>query len=273
MTTFWESLTPNQKKMHIVLSIATFGNWLIFVMPFFYLCYRSNDRVTKFKSAKIQMQLDATEDLLENLKNSKVTALSALEGKSKLGNTQIFSLSNVKLKESREGESRTSTQGTFESKTRTGTVGLRLTSNIGIAASQGRTRGTMQQNSVTYRGKDVLTEIDTGKLIVTGSQISFVGKLFTRSAELSSIINIDVDMNRLAVASTNYDKTWILQSSLLEETELVGLVIEVLRGNSEKEMTVAAFKKEFTNAIDPVIADVQEKVFELQLQLSGKENL
>jgi hypothetical protein len=131
----------------------------------------------------------------------------------------------------------------------------------------------MQQNSVTYRGKDVLTEIDTGKLIVTGSQISFVGKLFTRSAELSSIINIDVDMNRLAVASTNYDKTWILQSSLLEETELVGLVIEVLRGNSEKEMTVAAFKKEFTNAIDPVIADVQEKVFELQLQLSGKESL
>lgn len=271
MTTFWESLTPNQKKMHLGLSIATLGNWLIFVFPFFYMNYRSNTKVSNFKSAIVQAQLDATEVLLGNLLNSKESALSALEGKAKLGNTQIISLSNVKLKESREGGSHTTTQGTFESKTRTGTVGVRLTSNIGIAASQGKTRGTMQQNSVTYRGKDILTEVDSGKLIVTGASLSFVGKLFTRSADFSSIINVDVDMNRLAVASTNYDKTWILQSPLVEETEFVGLVLEVLRGGTGKEMTAAAFKKEFTKVIDPVITDVQEKVAELQRQLSNKE--
>lgn len=271
MTTFWESLTPNQRKMHIGLSIATLGNWLIFVLPFIYLNYKSKTKVSNYKSAQVQMQLVATQVLLENLQSSKANALRALDGKTKLGTTQIFSISNVKLKESREGGSHTTTHGTFESNTRTGTVGVRLTSNIGIAASQGKTRGTMQQNSVTYRGKDILTEIDSGKLIVTGTSLSFVGKLFTRSAELSSIINIDVDMNRLSVASTNYDKTWILQSALIEETELVGLVLEILRVGAEKEMTTATFKKEFTKLIDPVIEDVKEKVAELQLQLSKKE--
>ena len=220
----------------------------MFVMPFLYIRFRGNQNVSQFKSRKIQAELKGAEMALARLEQNLASVLKSLEGKTKLGTTQLLAIPDVVLKEAREGAALTSTQGTFEATTKTGTIGVGVTRNISVAASKGQTKGTLNQQSVTRKGADELTEIDNGKLIVTGKGFSFVGGMYTRNADFETILESEIRGTHLAIASTSYERTLIVRIPEEAERELADTLIRILSENSS--ISVAAFKKELQQAVE-----------------------
>ncbi len=216
MSDFLEKLTTTQKRwlVHIAISIPTGGAWLLIAV--FIEFFRHS------KAKKSSMELQGAFKTLENAIGRNEYERAEIERKAGLLAGKIekakdlrgityLEIPSVSLKESREGASHTSTSGTYESKTKTGTIGVALTQNIGIAASEGKTKGTIQQQSVTTRGKDQLTTVDTGKLVLTGESVTFVGNLFTRTSEYGSILDYKSQGSDLRISSNNYDKAWVVQ--------------------------------------------------------------
>jgi hypothetical protein len=234
MSNFLEKLSVTQKRwlVHIAISIPTGGAWLL--VAIFIELYRHS------KAKKSSMELEGAFKTLENAIGRNEYEKAEIERKAgllvgKIGKNQdlqaitYLEIPSVSLKESREGASHTSTSGTFESKTKTGTIGVSLTQNIGIAASEGKTKGTIQQQSVTTRGKDQITTVDTGKLVVTGTSVTFVGNLFTRTSTYDSILDYKSQGSDLRISSNNYDKAWVVQCHSDSDARWAQSLIEILK--------------------------------------------
>ena len=220
--------------------------------------FRSNERVSEFKSKRIQAEIDSVESALIRLEQNASSLESNLEGKSKLGNTQLVTISNVALKEAREGAAHTVTQGTFDATTKTGTIGVGVTRNISVAASKGQTTGTLNQQSVTRRGQDELTEIDRGKIVISGKSLTFVGAMYTRNSDFENILESEIRGTHLAISSTDYEKTLIIKIQDSSEREFADLVIQTLLKNPS--ITSAAFKKEISLAIQKAQKEMQKNL-------------
>lgn len=266
MKNYWDSQTSAQKAIHGTLIFFSMGLWL----PVLYFKMKSDLNTKNFVTGKIQLQLDGAMNALESFEKMENQFLKALEGKTKLSGTTLISLSGIAFLESREGASRTTTQGTYEATTKTGTIGVALTQNISVAASKGQTKGTLTQNSVTYRGADQLTQVDNGKLTLSGDGISFVGGLFTRTTDFASLLDAEMRGNFLTIASSNYEKTWVLNNENQTQLEVMAIVLDVLRTHSEEKMTVASFRKKCIETLSQSKAELNSKCESLRSELATK---
>jgi hypothetical protein len=142
----------------------------------------------------------------------------------------VFKISDVRLYESRVGASVTSTSGTLQAQTKTGTVGIGTKLGpvgVGIAASKGETRGTINSSSITRAGKDEMTKIDEGDLILSTDSIAFAGQQFSRSVNFEDLLNWQVLKNEILISSRNSEKNWLVAVNSDAVASALGQVIEL----------------------------------------------
>jgi hypothetical protein len=174
----------------------------------------------KFEISEIEeslLDLSALDQSLENLG-------SVFPSK---GN--LLKIPDVRLYESRVGASITSTSGTLQAQTKTGTVGIGTKLGpigVGLAASQGETRGTINSSSVTRAGKDEMTKIDQGDLILSTDSIAFAGQQFSRSVNFEDLLSWQVTRNEILISSKNSEKNWLVALNSDAVTSAVGQIIE-----------------------------------------------
>ncbi len=174
----------------------------------------------KFEISEIEeslLDLSALDQSLENLG-------SVFPSK---GN--LLKIPDVRLYESRVGASITSTSGTLQAQTKTGTVGIGTKLGpigVGLAASQGETRGTINSSSVTRAGKDEMTKIDQGDLILSTDSIAFAGQQFSRSVNFEDLLSWQVTRNEILISSKNSEKNWLIALNSDAVTSAVGQIIE-----------------------------------------------
>jgi hypothetical protein len=141
----------------------------------------------------------------------------------------LLKIPDVRLYESRVGASITSTSGTLQAQTKTGTVGIGTKLGpigVGLAASQGETRGTINSSSVTRAGKDEMTKIDQGDLILSTDSIAFAGQQFSRSVNFEDLLSWQVTRNEILISSKNSEKNWLIALNSDAVTSAVGQIIE-----------------------------------------------
>lgn len=154
----------------------------------------------------------------------------------------IIKIPMARLYESRTGASITSTSGTFQAQTKTGTVGIGTKLGpigLGVAASQGETRGSTSSSSVTHPGRDQMTKIDEGDLVLFVDSISFSGSQFSRSVSFESLLSSKVLRNEILIASKQSEKNWLLALNSDSVTSGVGRIIDFLATTKSSELSKA----------------------------------
>jgi hypothetical protein len=129
------------------------------------------------------------------------------------------------------GASVTSTSGTLQAQTKTGTVGIgtKLGSvGVGLAASKGETRGVINSSSVTRAGKDEMTKIDEGELILSVDNISFAGAQFSRTTSFDLLLSLQVMQNEILISSKNSEKNWLVAVNSDSVASSLGQLIDHL---------------------------------------------
>ena len=137
----------------------------------------------------------------------------------------------VRLYESRIGASITSTSGTLQAQTKTGTVGIGTKLGpvgVGLAASKGETRGSINSNSITHAGKDEMTKIDQGELILSIDSIAFAGEQFSRSVNFDALLSYQVLRNEILISSKNSEKNWLVAFNSDSVATCLGQILEHL---------------------------------------------
>lgn len=152
------------------------------------------------------------------------------------GKGPVIKISDVRLYESRVGASITSTSGTMQAQTKTGTVGIGTKLGpvgVGLAASKGETRGTINSSSVTRAGKDEMTKIDEGDLILSTDSIAFAGQQFSRSVNFEDLLNWQVLKNEILISSRNSEKNWLVAVNSDAVASALGQVIELTSSTND----------------------------------------
>lgn len=142
----------------------------------------------------------------------------------------LFKIPDVRLYESRVGASITSTSGTLQAQTKTGTVGIGTKLGpigVGLGASKGETQGSINSSSVTRAGKDEMTKIDQGDLILSTDSIAFAGQQFSRSVNFEDLLNWQVSRNEILISSKNSEKNWLVALNSDAVTSALGQIIEL----------------------------------------------
>jgi len=155
------------------------------------------------------------------------------------GKGPVFKISDVRLYESRVGASVTSTSGTMQAQTKTGTVGIGTKLGpvgVGIAASKGETRGTINSSSITRAGKDEMTKIDEGDLILSTDSIAFTGQQFSRSVNFEDLLNWQVLKNEILISARNSEKNWLVAVNSDAVASALGQVIELTSSTTDSSI-------------------------------------
>ena len=269
-------MTPKAKLiLNLVLTGLTAGLWIP-VWIVWHLMSK-NGHLHDSQKAIQSIRLDLY-DLEGALKHHEAIekSIHKLAGKlPKSGN--VLNIPLVRLYESRQGNSTTETAGTFKSKTETGTVGIGLKVGrvgVGAAASQGHTKGTMNSKSVTYVGKDEMTLIDNGTLVLKANSLSLTGAQFSRSVNFEDLLSCNVNRNELIISATTSEKNWLLALNSNEAAEIVADFVNFLSDSpSAKEIvgqgakllqTATASNKDTLSKFNQELVALESKLSELE---------
>ena len=154
----------------------------------------------------------------------------------------ILKIPAVRLYESRVGASITSTSGTLQAQTKTGTVGIGTKLGpvgVGLGASKGETRGTINSNSITRAGKDEMTKIDEGELILSDDSIAFAGAQFSRTTSFELLLSWQVVRNEILISSKNSEKNWLLALNSDSVATSIGQIIDHLSSPKDGALGVS----------------------------------
>jgi hypothetical protein len=190
----------------------------------------------------------------------------------------VLNIPLVRLYESRQGNSTTETAGTFKSKTETGTIGIGLKVGrvgVGAAASQGHTKGTMNSKSVTYVGKDEMTLIDNGTLVLKANSLSLTGAQFSRSVNFEDLLSCNVTRNELIISATSSEKNWLLALNSNEAAEIVAEFVNFLSDTpSAKEFVAQGAKllKTASASNEDMLSKFKQQLLALESRLSELES-
>lgn len=190
----------------------------------------------------------------------------------------VLNIPLVRLYESRQGNSTTETAGTFKSKTETGTIGIGLKVGrvgVGAAASQGHTKGTMNSKSVTYVGKDEMTLIDNGTLVLKANSLSLTGAQFSRSVNFEDLLGCNVTRNELIISATSSEKNWLLALNSNEAAEIVAEFVNFLSDTpSAKEFVAQGAKllKTVSASNEDMLSKFKQQLLALESRLSELES-
>lgn len=224
--------------LNIFATVASGGLWVpIWVGIILYQKWHATE-VVKYQRSELLKKLkfeisEIEESLLQHSAFDK--SLESL-GSVFPSKGPVFKISDVRLYESRVGASVTSTSGTMQAQTKTGTVGIGTKLGpvgVGLAASKGETRGTINSSSVTRAGKDEMTKIDEGDLILSTDSIAFAGKQFSRSVNFEDLLNWQVLRNEILISSRNSEKNWLVAVNSDAVASALGQVIELASSTND----------------------------------------
>ena len=224
--------------LNIFATVASGGLWIpIWLGIILYQKWHATE-VVKYQRSELVKKLkfeisEIEESLLQHSAFDK--SLESL-GTVFPGKGPVFKISDVRLYESRVGASITSTSGTMQAQTKTGTVGIGTKLGpvgVGLAASKGETRGTINSSSVTRAGKDEMTKIDEGDLILSTDSIAFAGQQFSRSVNFEDLLNWQVIRNEILISSRNSEKNWLVAVNSDAVASALGQVIELTSSTND----------------------------------------
>ena len=224
--------------LNIFATVASGGLWIpIWLGIILYQKWHATE-VVKYQRSELVKKLkfeisEIEESLLQHSAFDK--SLESL-GTVFPGKGLVFKISDVRLYESRVGASVTSTSGTLQAQTKTGTVGIGTKLGpvgVGLAASKGETRGTINSSSVTHAGKDEMTKIDEGDLILSTDSIAFAGQQFSRSVNFEDLLNWQVLRNEILISSRNSEKNWLVAVNSDAVASALGQVIELTSSTND----------------------------------------
>ena len=151
----------------------------------------------------------------------------------------VISFEIVKLVEAREGARVTNTSGTFQGKTRAGTVGINV-GRVGLAATSAKTRGSINTTSISAPIEEEMTTIDTGQVVLEKSLLTYVGEKYSRSTTYSNIIGWKTGGNIISISVIGGDKNWQLafgeESDAIFVDSLLRSIEESKKGTVGKEL-------------------------------------
>jgi hypothetical protein len=191
----------------------------------------------------------------------------------------IIKIPMARLYESRTGASTTSTSGTFQAQTKTGTVGVGTKLGpigLGVAASKGETRGSTISSSVTHPGRDQMTKIDEGDFILFVDSISFSGAQFSRSVGFESLLSSKVLRNEILIASKQSEKNWLIALNSDSVTTCAGQIIDYLATTKGSELSKTEGKSLLERLTKQNLEDTalfKEELSRKITELSELENL
>lgn len=90
--------------------------------------------------------------------------------------------------------------------------------------------------SVTTKGEDVVTEVDSGHVVVTTRGVSFVGDKYTRHSEFKTIIANEGDGNRLTISDSKRTTVWTIIFPDDASMWIVAALIDAATSLSERRL-------------------------------------
>ncbi len=254
--------------LHIFASIITGGFWFIFAVAIevFLASERGNKVVlddayhTKIKKdllAEIELKQDSLKQIEEFKAKVNAAVFSRFESP--------FELEGVTLWESREKVT-TVTSGTSIGKTRAGTVGFGWSDGIGLAATQGVTRGTFTSGTTEMLSNEFM-EIDSGTLRITKEFTAFIGDQFTRTAKYPEILAINNSyLYSIGFNVVNSDRAWLVRFQGEYEAKLASEMLNLayVHYKGEKLTDLTALNADFESEITSMRLEIQKLVIELE---------
>ena len=220
------------------------------------------------KNQKIRDEIDDLHKLVE-LRKSVINRTNELENLN-ISGFQFLTFTRIGLLESREVSRVTDSIGTFDATTKTGTLGV-SGQRFGAAISNSSTKGNTQSKSVTGQAVEGITLVDKGRLVVTGSSISFSGSQFTKSATFLELVTWSAKTDtQLLISSRNESKVWILdfrypQDALLAFDFL--RFIDTIPSRAIQSNNFLALKERFFSLIQNQIVEIEGEIERLSSSL------
>ena len=273
MTRFYNLLNRLQipKKrafLHILASVISGGIWFIFAVAIeiFLASERGNkvvlnDAYYKKIESDLRAEIDIKRDILEQIEEFKASVIAAV--KSEFENP--FIIADVTLWESREKVT-TVTTGTSIGKTRAGTVGLGWSDGIGLAASQGVTRGTFTSGT-TEMMKNEFTELDSGVLRVGKEFTAFIGDQFTRTAKYPEVLSVNNSyVYSISLNVLNAERAWLVRFKGDYESNIAVNMLNAAyaRGKGGNLPNLEKLRADFDKEILEISNEIHQLVIELE---------
>ena len=273
MTRFYNFLDRLQipKKrafFHILASVISAGIWFVFAVAIeiFIASERGNKLVSsaayyKKIESELRAEIDLKKGMLEQIEEFKARVIDAV--KSEFENP--FVITDVTLWESREKVT-TITTGTSIGKTRTGTVGLGWSDGIGLAASQGVTRGTFTSGT-TEMMKNEFTELDSGVLRVGKEFTAFIGDQFTRTAKYPEVLSINNSyVYSISLNVLNAERAWLVRFRGEYESKIAEYMLNAAyaKAKGEKLPSLEKLKADFDKEVLEINNEINQLVIELE---------
>ena len=273
MTRFYNLLErleiPKKRAfLHIFATIISGGFWFIFAVAIevFLKSERANaialtDAYLKKTQADILSEIDVKQDVLSQMEDFKEKVVSTIESAFE----KPFEISGVTLWESRE-KITTITSGTSVGKTRAGTVGLGWSDGIGLAATQGITRGTFTSGT-TEMMKNEFTELDSGVLRIGKDFTAFIGDQFTRTAKYPEVLSINNSyVYSIGLNVLNSERAWLVKFTGEYEANLASEILNAAYGYGidGKTPDLNPFRMEFDQEITNLKAEIKKLVIDLE---------
>lgn len=254
--------------LHIFASIITGGFWFIFAVAIelFLASERGNKVVmddayhNKIKK-DLLAEIDLKQDTLAQIEEFKAKVNAAVASKF----DAPFELTGVTLWESREKVT-TVTSGTSTGKTRAGTVGFGWSDGIGLAATQGVTRGTFTSGT-TEMLKNEFMELDTGTLRIAKDFTAFIGDQFTRTAKYSEVLSINSSyVYSIGFNILNSDRAWLARFRGEYEGNIASDMLNLAYAHhkGEKLTELATLNANFDSEITAIKGEISKLVIELE---------
>lgn len=206
-------IPKRRAALHLLASVLSGGIWVIcaFSIELFIASERENkvvlnDAYYEKMGADLLAEIDLKQDVLAQIEVFKTKIIATIDSKFEIP----FEMSGVKLWESRENIT-TVTTGTTIGKTRAGTVGFGWNEGIGLAATQGVTRGTFTSGT-TEMMKNEFTELDSGVLRIGKDFTAFIGDQFTRTAKYPEVLSINSTyVYSIGLNVLNSERAWLVR--------------------------------------------------------------
>ena len=254
--------------LHIFASIITGGFWFIFAVAIeLFVASERENKVVMYdayhnKTKKdLLAEIDLKQDTLAQIEEFKAKVNAAVASKF----ATPFELTGVTLWESREKVT-TVTSGTSTGKTRAGTVGFGWSDGIGLAATQGVTRGTFTSGT-TEMLKNEFMEIDSGTLRIARDFTAFIGDQFTRTAKYPEVLSINSSYAySIGFNVLDSDRAWLARFQGEYETNMATEMLNLAYANhkGEKLTDLTILNADFDSEITAIKGEISKLVIELE---------
>ena len=254
--------------LHIFASIITGGFWFIFAVAIelFLASERGNKVVMNeayFNKMKKDLlaEIDLKQDTLAQMEEFKAKVNAAVGSNF----DTPFEMVDVTLWESREKVT-TVTSGTSTGKTRAGTVGFGWSDGIGLAATQGVTRGTFTSGT-TEMLKNEFMELDRGTLRIAKEFTAFIGDQFTRTAKYPEVLSINNSyVHSIGFNILSTDRAWLARFQGEYESIIASDMLNLAYANYKGEYLtdLTMINADFDSEITALKGEIHKLVVEFE---------